>query len=488
MALGFMGQKLTRRELVRGGVFVAAGALVAACSPSQSQSPKTAPAQAPAQAPTQAPSSAKPTAAPNVQPTIAPAASSNSSNAKAKANIGWASVTTGGTGKDSELKMFKEFSEANPDISITFLERPGGGSQDYHDYLVTVFSAKDSTVDVASVDTGAQWPAEFAPAGWLDAIDDILPKDIQEKLMPQMVYQSTIKGKIYSWPWMNDVGVFYYRKDLLDQASKKAPDTWQEMVQTAQDLGKPPSMWGFIPCFRKDEQLSCNLQEYFWSNNGDMTDASGKITINKPPVVEAIQFAADLIKKYKVTPESVNSMQLDEGRQIFTEGKAIFHRNWAYVWTLAQGSESKIAGKIAMTVVPQFGPNGKHVTNLGGWSYVVSNFSKHKEESRKVIQWFGDAPHQLEKFLSGSGWPPAHQDAYKGDNLAKVPPNIREFMDPYYKISLTAHSRPRHPQYRQISEIIQNEAQAAILGQKTAQAAADAMAQQLAPLLQGWTP
>jgi multiple sugar transport system substrate-binding protein len=484
MGSGLVHHKLTRRGFLQGGVLVAAGALVVACAPSQS----VAPTQASVQVPTKTIVAAKPTETPAVKTTSAPPASSNTSNAKVKVNIGWASVTTGGAGKDSELKMFKEFSDENPDISITFLERPGGGSQNYHDYLVTVFSAKDSTVDVASVDTGAQWPAEFAPAGWLDPIDDILPKDIQAKLMPQMVYQSTIKGKIYAWPWMNDVGVFYYRKDLLDQANKKAPDTWQDMIQIAQELSKSPNMWGFIPCFRKDEQLSCNLQEYFWSNNGDMTDQYGNITINKPPVVEAIQFAADLIRKYKITPESVNSMELDEGRQIFTEGKAIFHRNWAYVWTLAQGPESKIVGKIAMTVVPRFGLNGKHVSNLGGWSYVVSSFSKHKEESRRVIQWFGSAERQLEKFLAGSGWPPAHQDAYKGDLLAKVPPNIREFMEPYYKISLTAHSRPRHPQYRQISEIIQNEAQAAILGQKTAQAAADAMAEQLAPLLQGWTP
>jgi multiple sugar transport system substrate-binding protein len=305
--------------------------------------------------------------------------------------------------------------------------------------------------------------------------------------MPQMVYQSTFEGKIYALPWFNDVGVFFVRKDLLEQAGKKVPETWQEMVETAKGIAKPPDMWGHIPCYRKDEQLTCNLQEFFWSNNGDMTDKDGKITINSPQVVEALQFAVDLVQVHKITPESVNNILLDEGRQIFTQGKSVFHRNWAYAWARSQSEESKIVGKVSMEKLPKFGAGGKHVTNLGGWSYSINKLSGKKDEAKQIISWLGELPQQIEKYL-GSGFPPAHLDAYSEDNLAKYPTEVRNFAAPYFKVSLTAQSRPRHPQYREISEIMQNEAQAAVLGQKTAKQACDTMAQLLAPLLKNWKP
>jgi ABC-type glycerol-3-phosphate transport system substrate-binding protein len=305
--------------------------------------------------------------------------------------------------------------------------------------------------------------------------------------MPQMVYQSTIDGKVYSLPYFNDVGVFFVRKDLLEQAGKKVPETWQEMVETAKAMSKPPEMWGYIPCYRKDEQLTCNIQEFMWSHNADMTDKDGKVTINSPPVVEAIQFAIDLVKTHKITPESVNSLMLDEGRQIFTEGKSVFHRNWAYVWNRSQGSESKIVGKVSMEKIPQWGADGTHVTNLGGWSWALSSASKHKDEAKTLVSYLGEAPQQKEIFVT-DGRPSAHLDVYSPDSLATFPENLRIFAEPYFKVSLTAHARPRHAQYREISEIIQNESQAAILGQKTAKEAADNMAKLLTPILKGYKP
>ncbi|HEY3081611.1 MAG TPA: ABC transporter substrate-binding protein [Chloroflexota bacterium] len=476
-----LSDRLSRRRALALLGMSGAGALLAACSGAAPPTEAPAkPADKPAAAATTAPAAAAKEESKAAPPAAKPAES------KGQVTI-VLSGATGGPARTAEEKLHARFTETNPNIKINHLERPAGGSQNYHDYLVTVFSAKDASMDIASVDTGSNWPAEYAPAGWLEPIDDILPKAKQERLMPQMVYQSTFSGKIYAYPWFNDVGVFFVRKDLLDQAGKKVPETWQEMVETAKGIAKPPELWGHIPCYRKDEQLTCNIQEFMWSNNADMTDADGKITINTPPVIEAIQFMIDLIRVHKITPEGVNSMMLDEGRQIFTEGKSVFHRNWAYVWARVHSPESKIPGKVSMERLPKFGPSGTSVTNLGGWSWTVSSVSKYKDESKQAVAWLGELPQQIEKYL-GSGNPPAHMDAYNDENLNKYPAEIKAFAGPYFKVSLTAKSRPRHAQYREISEIMQNETQSAILGQKTAKEAADNMAKMLAPILQGWKP
>jgi multiple sugar transport system substrate-binding protein len=195
----------------------------------------------------------------------------------------------------------------------------------------------------------------------------------------------------------------------------------------------------------------------------------------------------DLIKTHKLTPDGVNSMMLDEGRQIFTEGKSVFHRNWAYVWNRAHSQESKIAGKVSMEKIPKFGPSGTHVTNLGGWSWTVSASSKAKDEAKTLVTYLGEMPQQKEIFIS-DGRPSAHMDVYSDESLKTFPPELAAFAGPYFKVSLTAHARPRHAQYREISEIMQNESQSAILGQKTAKEACDNMAKLLTPILQGWKP
>jgi multiple sugar transport system substrate-binding protein len=464
MSQSWRTRPITRRTMLVGGTFATAG-LLAACAPT------TIPTAAPAkqEAPKSAPEAAKPAVGGKPEATLV------------------LSGSTGGPGRTTEERLFKTFTERNPNLKVQHLERPAGGSQNYHDYLVTVFSAKDASMDIASVDTGSQWPAGFAPAGWLEPIDDILPKAKQEKLMSQMVYQSTINGKVYAFPYFNDVGVFFVRKDLLEQSGKKVPETWQDMVATAQGMAKPPEMWGHIPCYRKDEQLTCNFQEFMWANNTDMTDKDGKITVNSPEVVESLQFMIDLIKTHKLTPDGVNSMTLDEGRQIFTEGKSVFHRNWAYVWNRAHSAESKIAGKVSMEKIPKFGPNGTHVTNLGGWSWTVSSSSKNKDAAKTLVTYLGDTPQQKDIFIS-DGRPAADVDVYTEESLKSFPPELATFAAPYFKVSQTARARPRHAQYREISEILQNEAQAAILGQRTAKEACENMAKLLTPILQGWKP
>ena len=82
--------------------------------------------------------------------------------------------------------------------------------------------------------------------------------------------------------------------------------------------------------------------------------------------MEAVRFVRDHIIG-EIAHRGVLAYEEPESLALFTEGKAIFHRNWPYAWNVANDPQrSKIAGKIGMMPLPSF-PGGKGVAALGGW-------------------------------------------------------------------------------------------------------------------------
>lgn len=373
-------------------------------------------------------------------------------------------------------EMMRLYESRHPNIQIVWVDEPEGADV-HHDRDVTMFAARDGSLDVIVIDV--IWPPEFAPAGWLMPLDKYFPPEEQKQHVPAMIDAQTVGGHIYGIPYLNDIGNFYYRRDILEDAGMGVPDTWMDLVEICQKLQNPPKLFGFVPCFWKEQQLSCNFVEYLWSNGGEYLDETGKkVLFNEEEGVEALQFMVDLVHKYEVTQTGVLSMSLDEGRTIFTEGHAIFHRNWNYVWNMAQGPESKIAGKIGVDEVPRFS-GGKHVTCLGGWSHSVNNFSKHKDEAAKFAVFMSSWEVQKYRALHGLRTPTILKLLTDPDVVAKHPvyPRLME-------IAYGARARPKSPFYVQMSDIIQKEMHEALLQDKTAKEALDAAAEEIEFVIQ----
>lgn len=376
----------------------------------------------------------------------------------------------------SVAKMMRLYESRNPNIQIVWV---GGtwSADETHDRDVTMLAAGDGSIDV--IRTDVIWPSEFAPAGWLMSLDKYFPPEEQKQHVPAMIDAQTVDGHIYGIPYLNDIGNFYYRRDILEDAGMGVPDTWMDLVEICQKLQNPPKLFGFIPCFWKEQQLSCNFVEYLWSNGGEYLDETGKkVLFNEEEGVEALQFMIDLVHKHKVTQTGILSMSLDEGRTVFTEGHAILHRNWNYAWNMAQGPESKIAGKIGVDVIPRF-PGGKHVTCLGGWSHSVNNFSKHKDEAAKFAVFMSSWEVQKYRALRGLITPTILKLLTDPDVVTKHPvyPRLME-------IAYGARARPKTPFYTQISDIIQKEMHEALLQEKTAKEALDAAAEEIEFVIQ----
>jgi multiple sugar transport system substrate-binding protein len=375
--------------------------------------------------------------------------------------------------------LLKQFEALHPGVTCNFVPAPNNGSADaYHDKLVTIFSAHNGSIDV--LDSDVIWQASWAPAGWAYPLDKVFPASAQKNYVGAMIDADTVGGHIYGIPWLFDVGHLFYRKDILDANGLKPATTWSELVgQTVELKKKYPTMTGYVGCGEKGQQLICNFMEFAWGNGGDMLDAKGNVVFNSPQNEEALSYMVDMVNKYKITQPGFVSMILDTGRQIFSNGNAIYHRNWNYAYAAAQ-SNAKLAGKVGAVNVPTFKAGIRPANCAGGWQYVVNNFSANRDLAVQLALFMGSKPQQKWRTLNGSQTP-AYVSVNNDPQVdAKYPAYPTLVAQAAY-----ARSRPKTPYWTQMSQSAEAELTNALTKTKTPKQALDDCSAKIEKILSG---
>jgi multiple sugar transport system substrate-binding protein len=360
-------------------------------------------------------------------------------------------------------QVLAQFNAAHPGVKAVWAEAPNGEADTYHDKLVTVLSAHDGSVDV--FDSDVIWQAQWAPAGWAAPLDKVFPASAQKNYAPAMIASDTIGSHIYGIPWLLDTGHLYYRKDILAANNLQPATTWQELHDQGVMLAKKyPKMTPFVACYQAGQQLICNFMEYSWSNGGDFLDPkTGKVVFNSPANLQALEMMISYIKD-KVVQAGIVSMELDTGRQIFTNGNAVYHRNWNYAYVDSQQNPA-LVGKIGVTAPPHF-PGFASTSTAGGWQYVVNNFSKNLDLAMELAVFMGSAKMEIYKTLNAD-YSPAYMPANTDPGVLK--------RYPYYQVlaqqAKIARSRPKTPFWTEMSTAAEAELTNALIGKKTPQKA-----------------
>lgn len=270
-------------------------------------------------------------------------------------------------------KMITEFNKKYPNIKVDHQILPGS-SDEMKKSLMTSLAAGDTEPDVFECDI--IWLSQFAAAGWLLDVTDTLEAKSGDYLAGPL---STcyFDDKAYAYPNYTDVGLLYYRSDLIETP----PATWEEVVTMSKEhIGKDGIDYGYIFQMLQGEPTSCNMLEFIKQNGGsDLVD--GKFAMNNSNTIEALEFVNSLIED-KISPEGVLSHKPDDTRAIFEEGKALFMRNWTYAYANANADTSKVKGKVGVTSLPK-GPNGTESSGtLGGWNFALN---ANTDESEAAI-------------------------------------------------------------------------------------------------------
>lgn len=346
-------------------------------------------------------------------------------------------ISCGSVGQDFEFCKKTTEDWAKKTGNTVKLFTPPQSTTDILALFRQMFAAKSSDLDVINVDV--VWPGMIK-----DHLIDLKPysKGVEKEHFPSIVANNTADGKLIAMPWFTDAGMLYYRKDLLEKHGEKAPTTWEELAATAkkiQDAERKAGnadMQGFVFQAKAYEGLTCNAVEWLWSyGGGNIVDDKGNITVNNPKAAKALNTAASWIGT--IAPTGVLNYGEEDARGVFQSGNAVFMRNWPYAWSLGNGKDSKIAGKIGVSALPKGGADGKNAATLGGWQLAVSKYSKHPKEAADLVMYMTSKEIQKERAIKGSYNPTIPSLYQDKDVLAAAP-----FFGDLYNVFTSAVPRP----------------------------------------------
>ncbi len=353
--------------------------------------------------------------------------------------------------EDSIGPLCKKYEELNPNIKINFIQLPStNNSTEVHQWLVTNLGAMSGDVDVVTLD--CIWFPEFASAGWLLDIGDYFPASEREAYFKGTIDTVTYKNKVYGVPWMVDGGLLFYRKDLLDKYGVNPPETWDEMIAACKkilDGEKNPKLQGFVYQAKQAEIVVCNLVS-FLGGKGAVFDADGKCVINNEYGKRAARMMHDLIFKHKISPREVNTFDEEPSRIMFTDGNAIFLRNWTYVWNVSQNdNHSSVVGKVGTKPLPHY-DGDTSASCLGGYQWAGSAASKHPKEAADFMRFLSSYDSQKHFRDKISAFPP-RMAVFDHPDIAKDP-----FMNSVREVFKGSTPRPITPIYPEVSLALQN--------------------------------
>ncbi|HYW68556.1 MAG TPA: extracellular solute-binding protein, partial [bacterium] len=209
-------------------------------------------------------------------------------------------------------------------------------------------------------------------------------------------------------------------------------------------------MEGFVWQGARYEGLVCDFLEFLWGVGGSL---DSETVIERPAEAErGIVEALELMRGFLddgISPSGVLTYKEEDSRRLFTEGQAVFLRNWPYAWSMAEGEGSKIRGLAGIAPLPHArGETG--YSTIGGWNLALSSYSEHPDEALEFLLFITGEKSMKERAIKG-GYLPTLRSTYGDRDVLIANPHFASF----FEVFQNTRNRPRSPHYPRMSDIIQ---------------------------------
>lgn len=359
--------------------------------------------------------------------------------------------------------------EARTGHSVDIVTTPNSSTDRLALYL-QMLASRSEDIDVLQIDV--VWAGILA-----SHLADLRPYvgDVPSHHFPALIENDTVDGRLVAIPWWADVGVLYYRKDLLAKYGFAPPTTWREMTRQARAIQRAERargnrrLWGYVFQGRAYEGLTCNALEWIDSfGGGTIVNEAGEITVDNPRAVQAFALAGSWVGD--IAPRGVLNYDEEAARGVFQTGNAVFMRNWPYAWALAQGEDSPVRNRVGVIPLPKGGAAGHHSGTLGGWHLAVSRYSKHPALAADLVMFLTSAAQQKTRAVEAS-YNPTIPALYEDPDLLAANPFFAELL-PSLENATARPSRVAGPHYNRLSSDVWRAAHAALAGKPADEAVA----------------
>jgi trehalose/maltose transport system substrate-binding protein len=336
--------------------------------------------------------------------------------------VGWGPATLSELNVDRSV--FADFTKETG-IQVKFIV----GTESMTDRLKLyeeAFKKKASTPDVLYTDV--VWPGVLS-----ENLIDLKPYlgDEARNLMSDAVENNTVNGRLVAMPFNMEVGLIYYRTDLLKKYGyKNPPGTWNDLermakrIQEGERTGGHKEFWGFVWEGAPYEGLTCNALEWQAAEGGGrIIEDDGTISVNNPQTVRALKMAKRWIGT--ISPPSVLAFKEADARNIWDFGNAAFRRDWVWRGNPQGNIPDVLANKKYGASLPPAGSAGV-ASVLGGQSLGVSKYSEHPKEAAELVRFLTSRKIQLWLWEKGSMLP-VLKEFYEDPKFLATRPDLQRW-------------------------------------------------------------
>lgn len=254
-------------------------------------------------------------------------------------------------------------------------------------------------------------------------------------------------GALFALPYVGNSQLFFYRKDLFEKHSLKAPATWEDVLAAAKTIHEKETegangskVYGYVMRAAQGNAAVADFMPIFWAFGGEMFDASAKPAVNTSEGIRALEL---MIELGKYSPPGYASFNADEVGAHLLQGTAAMSINWpAWLSSFGDPSKSKVIGKMEFTTLPSARKPGQ--AEIGNWLIAIPRYSKNTEIAMDFLLWATSREQMKLSALRGN--PPTRRSLFNDAELIAK--------NPAYPVQLrsleSSRPRPRTPYWNEI--------------------------------------
>jgi len=254
-------------------------------------------------------------------------------------------------------------------------------------------------------------------------------------------------GSLYALPYVGNSQLFFYRKDLFEKHSLKAPATWNDVLAAAKTIQEKEStganggrIHGYVMRAAQGNAAVADFMPIFWAFGAEMFGPDGKPTINSPEGIAALEF---MIELGHYSPAGYASFNADDVGAHLLQGTAAMSINWpAWISSFSDPAKSKVIGKMEFTTLPSAQKPGQ--AEIGNWLIAIPRDSQNAEAAMDFLLWATTAEQM--KRSAERGNPPTRKSLFGDAELLSK--------NPAYPAQLrsleSSRPRPRTPYWNEI--------------------------------------